>query len=62
MAYFAKVGIPFVDKDLIKFGFELPEHLKIKVGVRKYALKKVTERYLDHEIVYRSKSPFILPL
>lgn len=62
MAYSAEVRVPFVDKDVIKFGFELPEQLKIKGGVQKYALKKVAERYLDHEIVYRPKSPFTLPL
>jgi asparagine synthase (glutamine-hydrolysing) len=62
MAYSAEVRVPFVDKEVIKFGFQLPEQLKIKGGQQKYALKKVAERYLAHDIVYRPKSPFTLPL
>ena len=52
---------PFLDNRLVDFAINLP--LKYKVGFfkTKYLLKKVAERYLPKDIVYRKKMGFGIP-
>jgi len=61
MAHGIEVRIPFLDHELIKFSSNLPMKFKVNFLERKYLLKKVAERYLPKEIVYRKKSGFPLP-
>jgi asparagine synthase (glutamine-hydrolysing) len=53
---------PLIDHRLVEYMFTLPPNLKIRGRVQKYLLKRVSERYLPHEIVYRPKAPFGSPL
>lgn len=62
MACATEVRVPFVDKEVIEYGFSIPQELKIKGGQQKYILKKVAEQWLPHDVIYRPKSPFTLPL
>lgn len=62
MAFSTEVRVPFIDREVVECGFSIAESLKIKSGQQKYLLKKVAERWLPHDIIYRPKSPFTLPL
>jgi len=62
MAHGVEVRVPFLDKELVEFSTKLPIHLKMNGLTTKYLLKKVAERYLPKEIIYRSKSGFGAPV
>lgn len=53
---------PFLSTDLINFGLSLDADDKIHLFQGKYLLKKVAEKYLPKEIVWRVKRGFSLPL
>ena len=40
----------------------IPERYKLNNGTTKYVLKRAMERYLDRDILYRSKTGFGAPL
>ena len=62
MAIGVEVRVPFLDKELLEFSCSLPVDLKLKGVTTKYILKKVMEKYLPHEVIYRSKSGFGAPV
>jgi asparagine synthase (glutamine-hydrolysing) len=62
MATGVEVRVPFLDKELVEFSTTIPPHLKLKGTTTKYILKKVMEKYLPHEVIYRPKSGFGAPL
>jgi asparagine synthase (glutamine-hydrolysing) len=62
MAAGVEVRVPFLDKDLVEFSTKIPTKLKLKGITTKYILKKVMEKYLPHEVIYRSKSGFGAPV
>jgi asparagine synthase (glutamine-hydrolysing) len=62
MAVGVEVRVPFLDKELVEFSCQLPPSLKLKGNVTKYLLKKVMERYLPLEVIYRPKSGFGAPV
>ncbi len=53
---------PFLDHLVIEFCASLPANLKVHNGVGKYLLKKLAERYLPSELIYRRKMGFAIPL
>ncbi|MCA9740262.1 asparagine synthase (glutamine-hydrolyzing), partial [candidate division KSB1 bacterium] len=53
---------PLTDHRLVEFMFSLPPEFRIRKNVQKYLLKKVSEKYVDREIIYRPKAPFGSPL
>jgi len=54
--------VPLLDHKLVEFAASLPPNLKVKGLERKYLLKKVAEKWLPHELVYRKKKGFPMPL
>jgi asparagine synthase (glutamine-hydrolysing) len=62
MANGIEARTPFVDKELISFAMTIPGKWKIKNFQSKFILKKVAEKYLPKEIIYRPKSSFGLPI
>ena len=62
MAASTEVRVPFVDKEVIRASFSLPGHMKLRGRTGKYMLKKIAERWLPHEIIYRPKAGFSAPL
>ena len=54
--------VPFLDFELVEFSHQIPDDLKLKNGVTKYILKKVAERYLPKDIIYRNKTGFGAPV
>ncbi len=51
-----------IDHRLVEFMFRAKPSLRIRGATQKYLLKKVAERYLPREIIYRPKAPFGSPL
>lgn len=62
MAEGVEIRVPYLDKDLVYFSQLLPPQLKMKGKETKYILKKVAERYLPREIIYRPKTGFGAPV
>jgi asparagine synthase (glutamine-hydrolysing) len=62
MAVGVEIRVPFLDNDLVDFSYSIPPELKLKNNVTKYILKKVAERYLPNEVIYRSKAGFGAPV
>jgi asparagine synthase (glutamine-hydrolysing) len=52
---------PLVYRDIVEFALRLPAKFKVKGTTRKYLLKRVAERFLPKEIVYRPKKGFTIP-
>jgi asparagine synthase (glutamine-hydrolysing) len=53
---------PLIDHRIVELMFKLPTKFRIQNGVQKHLLKKVSEKYLPNEIIYRSKAPFSAPM
>jgi asparagine synthase (glutamine-hydrolysing) len=61
MAHSIEVRSPFLDFRLAEFVRALPSKLRTHNGVTKVLLRKVAERYLPKELVYRPKEGFVEP-
>lgn len=53
MAHSVEVRLPFLQHELIEYLFTLPPHFKIHQGWTKWALRKVVDKKLPKEIVWR---------
>ncbi len=62
MAVGLEMRVPYLDNRLVDFSLNIPVKYQIKLLQSKYILKKVAERYLPKDIVYRSKKGFPLPV
>lgn len=62
MATGVEVRVPLLDPDLISLAARLPVTMKQKGGVSKWVLKKAMEGTLPHDVIYRPKSGFGVPL
>jgi asparagine synthase (glutamine-hydrolysing) len=54
--------VPFCDHNIVNFAYKLKNKFKIHKGSQKHILKKLSERYLDKDIIYRKKVGFSLPI
>lgn len=62
MAHGVEVRVPFLDNELVEFACTIPPSLKMKGRETKYILKKVAERYLPKDVIYRPKTGFGAPV
>jgi asparagine synthase (glutamine-hydrolysing) len=62
MAHSLEVREPLMDHPLVEWLASLPNALKMKGQEGKYVLKKAMEPHLPHEIMYRPKMGFAVPL
>lgn len=62
MANSLEVRSPFLDSELMEFVNRLPTSFKVRRGGTKYLLKKIAVKYIPHEVVYRKKMGFGIPL
>ncbi len=62
MAYSLECRPPLLDHAVIEFSARLAPDLLIRAGVGKYLLKRVAERYVPRELIYRKKRGFRVPL
>jgi asparagine synthase (glutamine-hydrolysing) len=53
MAHSIEARVPYVDRRIVEFAFQLPDRYKIGEGQRKLVLRKVGARHLPKEIVAR---------
>ena len=61
MATSVEMRVPFLDNDFVETVHKIPTHFKIKDGSHKYILRKMAEKVLPKEIIYRPKKGFTMP-
>lgn len=62
MAASLEVRVPFLDNDLVAFATSLPEQYKQRGAEGKWLLKKAMEPFLPHDVIYRPKTGFGVPV
>jgi asparagine synthase (glutamine-hydrolysing) len=62
MAHSLEVREPLMDHPLIEWLATLPSSLKLRSREGKFLLKKAMEPYLPHDVLYRPKMGFAVPL
>jgi asparagine synthase (glutamine-hydrolysing) len=62
MAFSLEARCPMTDFRIVEWAMRLPLQLKVRDGVTKYLLKKVLEKYLPAQCIYRPKMGFSVPL
>lgn len=62
MAASIELRVPFLDHELLDYCYGLPDDFKIRGRERKYILKKLMEKHLPREIIYRKKQGFPVPI
>jgi len=61
MACSVEARSPLLDQSLIEFAAKIPTHLRLKGYTTKYLLKRLAERYVPREVLYRRKRGFVMP-
>ncbi len=62
MANSLEARCPFLDQELLEFAASLPTDLKLSGLTKKYILKKALKSLVPHEITYRKKHGFSVPI
>jgi asparagine synthase (glutamine-hydrolysing) len=62
MAHGLEVRVPLLDHPLLEWISGLPPQLKLRGGEGKYIFKRALEPHLPHDILYRDKMGFSVPL
>ena len=57
-----KLLLPYADRRLFELSTRIPSALKWKDGVGKYILRRAAERQLPHEVAFRPKIGFSVPI
>ncbi len=61
MAWSVEGRSPLLDRSLIEFAATIPTSLRIRGYTTKYLLKRLAERYVPREVLYRRKRGFVMP-
>jgi asparagine synthase (glutamine-hydrolysing) len=62
MAVGVEVRVPYLDREVVDFACGIPVALKMRGVTTKYVLRRLAERYLPREIIYRPKTGFGAPV
>jgi len=62
MAVGLEVRVPFLDLELVEFAARVPASVKQRGSVGKWPLKRAMEPMLPHDVIYRPKAGFGVPL
>ena len=62
MAFSVEGRVPLLDLEFVEFAAGIPSDLKVSGQTGKYIFKKAMEPSLPHEIIYRGKAGFGVPL
>ena len=58
MANSLEVRVPFADKDLVEYAYNIPSKIKFVNGREKGILREVARKFLPSSVVDRKKSPY----
>lgn len=58
MANSLEVRVPFADKRIVEYAFNIPSNIKLLNDREKGLLRQAFEGYLPQDILYRKKSPY----
>jgi asparagine synthase (glutamine-hydrolysing) len=61
MAHAVEARSPLLDLDVIEYAARLPTSLRLRGYTTKYLLKRLAERYVPREVLYRRKRGFVMP-
>lgn len=61
MAHSLEARSPLLDRALVEYAATIPTALRLKHFETKYVLKKVVQRFIPREVVYRRKRGFVMP-
>ncbi|HET6566625.1 MAG TPA: asparagine synthase (glutamine-hydrolyzing) [Rhodothermales bacterium] len=61
MAHSVEARSPLLDTKLIEYAARIPTKLRLKGYATKYLLKRLAERYVPDEVLYRRKRGFVMP-
>jgi asparagine synthase (glutamine-hydrolysing) len=62
MAHSLEVRVPLLDHEFVEWAAHVPPDLKLKRREGKYVFKKALENRLPHDVLYRPKKGFAVPL
>ncbi len=62
MAHSIELRVPYLDNTIVDLAFGLPGRLKLKNGEPKFILKAALASHLSHELLYRRKMGFCVPI
>ena len=62
MANSLETRVPLLDHRVFEFAWQLPQHMKIRNGVGKWALREVLYRHVPKSMIDRPKKGFSIPL
>ena len=62
MAASLELRVPLLDHKLVEYTSNLPDQYRLNNGQGKYLLKKLMEKYIPEEIIYRKKQGFPVPI
>jgi asparagine synthase (glutamine-hydrolysing) len=57
-----ELRVPFLAHQLVDYSAGISQKLLMKDKTPKYLIKKLAEKYLDHDLIYRKKVGFDLPI
>lgn len=62
MAHSIEIRVPFLDNHVVDYGVSIPSRMKLHRGEPKAILKQALEPILPHDVLYRTKQGFNVPL
>lgn len=62
MQHALEVRVPILDHELVEWLSGLPQDFKLRGREGKYLLKRTLEPYVPHDVLYRSKMGFAVPI
>lgn len=62
MAHSLEVRVPIIDHKFVEWAFSVPTSKNLANGVGKLSFKKALEPHLPHDVLYRKKMGFAVPL
>ncbi|VAW65931.1 Asparagine synthetase [glutamine-hydrolyzing] [hydrothermal vent metagenome] len=62
MAASLELRVPLLDHKLVEYTSLLPDNFRLNGNQGKHLLKKVMEKHIPHEIIYRKKKGFPVPI
>lgn len=57
-----EVRVPFLNRELMEFAMCIHPNLKVNMFNQKLILKKLAEKYMDKDMIYRKKQGFTAPI